>query len=100
MAETLITAAKTAATSTKFDVRPEDAPVVVTSWGFSGTDAIDVQFSYDGGTTFVDMYEDGVQTQLSATNNIEAFYAPGIYRLNKGVTTGTVGAALSRKNNL
>ena len=93
--ETLIIATTAAVNSAAFRIGPEDVGSVIQGFGFS-TDTIDIARSYDGGTTFEDYYKDGTQQQLSDTNTAVKIVAVGFYRLQKGATTGTVGAILDR----
>jgi len=92
--QTLIVAATGAGTAV-INVSSSN-PATLVGWGFS-TDTVDLQVSYDNGTTFVDIYKDGTQVQLSDTNNPVTVYGPGIFKINKGVTTGTVGVAIMRE---
>lgn len=92
---TIITAATAASNSSMFTVL-ENQPVSLIAWGFSGTsdDAlVDLQVTYDG-TTFVDVYKDGSKVQLKSTHNMITVYGPGMFRVEKALTTGSVGVAL------
>ena len=94
-AKTLITAATGAATSDRFNIMIVGGETqTIVGYGMSAGDTIDLQISHDDGTTFNDHYENGDQTQLTSTNTTLTFATPGIFRLNKGATTGTAGAVL------
>lgn len=66
-------------------------PCTFVGYGFSGADSVAVEVSYDSGTNFVACYKNGVAVTIASTNNPVTVYGPGIFRLNKGVTTGSVG---------
>lgn len=83
--------AATTAGSHVFDVGGETVTII--GYGFSGTDAISVQITYDG-TNYVDCYRNGVAVTVTSTNNPVSVYGPGKFKLNKGSTTGTVGASI------
>lgn len=57
---------------------------------------IDLQISTDDGTTYVDLYQDGSQVQLNDTNVAVTAYGPGLYRVNKGVTSNAIGIIATR----
>ena len=88
----LITAATAAANSDKQRISSNN-PMTFNGFGFSGSDVVDIQFSHDDGTTWVDCYREGSKIQLSATNNQVTVYGPGVFRASKGTTTGTVGVS-------
>lgn len=100
MANTLITATTSAASGIFTVGEADDEPVTVHGWGFSGTDEAVIQMSYDGGTTFQDLYEGGAKAKLDSNNTSIGLYSVGIYKINKGATTGTVGVSLSRRGDL
>lgn len=61
---------------------------------------IDIEISPDRGSTFSDLYQDGLQTQLSTTNNAVTVYGPGIFRVAKGITSAACGVAYSMPEGL
>lgn len=84
---TLISAQTTAATSALVDVA-DGSKISFIAHGLGASDVVDIQI-YDG-TDWQDLYNDYDKVQLTATNNMVATQAPGVYRVNKGVTTGSV----------
>lgn len=98
MATSLITAQTAAKDSDQITVGGlspyKVGEVAIVGWGFS-TDTADIQISYNGGTNFIDLYIGGTQIQMSDTKNYYLLPGPGVYRVQKGITTGTVGFALS-----
>lgn len=100
MATKVLVAAQTAAASAKFVV-PPGYVVSLVGWGFSGTDKVPVEASYDGGTNYVPCYgDDGNAVVIGAggsagVRNPVNVMGPGYFRVNKGVTSGTVGVAIT-----
>lgn len=76
-----------AAASDSFTVDGETVGVIAV--GLAGIETGTLQVSASG-TTFADVYIDGNIMQLTATNNIFTVYGPGIYRINKSATAGSV----------
>lgn len=90
-------AAATDAASYAFKVFANN-PMTIIGHGFAGSgDTIDVQISYDDGSTYVDCYRDGTQVQLTDTNNPVTVYGPGLFKVNKGATTDTIGCVLCQE---
>lgn len=98
MAITILTAQTAAVNSSAFTVGSTShwkvGDVAVIGFGFS-TDTADVQVSYDSGTTWVDLKIGGTQIQMADAKNYWTPTGPGMYRIEKGITTGTVGFVLS-----
>lgn len=70
-------------------------PVTFMAWGFADpADAVALEFSPDG-VAWVAAKVGGVAVVLDQDTNLRTIYGPGLYRLNKGVTVGEVGAAIS-----
>ena len=92
--DTVFTAQTTADTGDPFMITKSDLDSTLHIYGHSTGDTADIQISYDGGTNFQDYWKDGVQQQLSETNTSVRVAAIGIFRINKGITTGTVGVSL------
>jgi len=95
---TIITATTDAIASAAFLVM-DSHPVTLVAWGLSGTtDDTDlaVQITYDG-TNFVNCFKDGSQVLITSVNNPITVYGPGVFRINKGATSGTVGVAKWKK---
>jgi len=105
MPRTLITAATDAANSDAFivgkGINKEDTDtlqeeeVTVQQQGLAGVETIDVQISYDGGSSWQDLYEDGSQIQLTTTITGLVVTGPGVFRVTKGVTAGAAGCYAS-----
>jgi len=70
-------------------------PITLSQEGLAGTETVDLQISNDGGASYKDVSELGVQAQLTVDNTALTVLAPGRYRLNKGVTAGAVTVSLS-----
>ncbi len=99
MSKLILTAQTAAANSTIFKVRPgkevtikmyispEAQPV--------GGDDLHIEYSFDGGTTFRDVWLAGAQLLMDETKTILTITGPGIYRVAKGITSNAVGAYLS-----
>ncbi len=87
--------AATGATTAEFIVTPRDLPLTLVGYGFAGADSFDIQISHDGGTTYADVVEAGVTKSIDANDTTTGIYAPGMFRINKGITGGSVGASLS-----
>lgn len=69
-------------------------PTTFFASGFSGDDSVSIQFSIDDGDNWIDMKIDGESVTLNSTDNAKTIYGPGLYRLSKGVTTGSVGVVM------
>lgn len=96
MAVTLLAATTSSAQSTKVvvgrgEVPREQRPISISAPGMAGAENADVQFSQDGGTTWNDLFEDGVQIRLTATNNMITIFGPGVFRIDKEATAAAVG---------
>ena len=68
--------------------------------GLAGAEEAVLQVSYDGGTTFVDVYINSTKQSLSATNNVLTINAPGIYKIAKGASAAAAGVYLVTNNDL
>lgn len=73
----------------------ESRPIAIFMPGIGVSEFGDVQFSHNGGTTWTNLFEDGTQVRLTNTNNAEVMAAPGLFRINKGVTAAAVGVFMS-----
>jgi len=67
--------------SIKFEV--QDQPVVIVAAKLGSMDAIALQVTPDGGTTWADFIFHDVPIQLSGTNVLIMLRIPGFYRLRK-----------------
>lgn len=61
----------------------------------TASEDIDVQIW--NGAAFVDLYQDGSQVVLNDTNVAVTAYGPGLYRINKGVTSNAIGIIATRR---
>ncbi|MBE9515968.1 MAG: hypothetical protein IME93_03205 [Proteobacteria bacterium] len=110
-ADTLLTAATGADESSSITLSGADTSgiaahafnkatlIIYAASGHTAAEYSDVQVSHDGGTTWADVYKDGVQIRLHSTNTVETVYGPGIYRVDKEATTNATGVFASHKNN-
>ena len=77
-------------------------PVTIIMYAASGLTASeygDIQISHDGGTTWQDMYIEGVQQRLSNVNVATTVYGTGRYRVDKEVTSNAALIAISYDGN-
>ena len=90
MSQTLILAVTGAVNSAQIMVT--DAPVTLSVPGTqTASEYFDVQMSTDGGTTYVDLYQDGSQVRMSSVNSAVTIYGPGRYRVAKETTSNACG---------
>lgn len=66
----------------------------------NGAEYGDLQISHDGGVTFQDLFEDdgtgtGVQRRLHGGVVTMTIYGPGVFRVDKEVTSNAAGISLS-----
>ena len=108
-AEALLAATTSAAQSASitlagevgFSALPASATLIIyAASGHTASEYSDIQVSHDGGTTWADVYNDGVQKRLSSTNTAITIYGPGVFRVDKEATTNATGVFVSHKNNL
>ena len=99
MALTLLAAATGGGTSSDLAVRNGHTATLIAS-NLAGAETGSIQISYDGGTTFINLFSDGSQQQLTATNNTATVYGPGIFRVVKSATAGACGIFASVDWNL
>lgn len=92
----VITATTDAAVSGLFRIYKANGrlPCTFVQNGLAGAEAADIQISYDGGTNFVNLYIEGTQQILSATNHTIQINTPGIYRIDKDASVGAAGVYL------
>lgn len=97
MARVLIQATTGAATA-DFTVRSQElahGPRSIKAFAMAAGDTIDLQMKSEAGT-YEDVYEGGAQVQFAfQSTNIFPVTSPGVYRINKGVTTGAVQVEMS-----
>ena len=99
MAEILIAAATGAATAL-FSTRKSDVPVTIKAFGMASGDTVDIQM-VSPDQTAEDVYEGGAKVQFAYQSKTSfPISAPGIWKIDKGVTTGSVQVELSRNDNL
>lgn len=102
-AATTLLAAKTAADqSTSFNITNNGAATIIifAASGHTAGENSDVQISHDGGTTFADLYQDGSQIRLHSTNTAVTVNGPGVFRVDKEITTNATGVFLSSERSL
>lgn len=73
-------------------------PAHFVSNGLAGAEVCKIQAAPDG-ATFGDYYVEGSIAQMTATDIGKAVYVPGVYRLVKAATAGTVIVGLSHWHN-
>lgn len=66
--------------------------------GIAGVETGDLQIK-DAAGSWHDVYVDGTQQQITATNTGLAVYAPGIYRINKSATAGATSVEVATERN-
>ena len=98
MSATEIVAAATAGGEGEFGATAGRLPVTLFAPGLAGAETVDIQISQDGGSTFTDVYQNGAQVQLDATNNVISLFGPGHYKAVKSATSASVGVYLSEKD--
>jgi len=99
MAYTLLTAATGGGTSSVISAKSGKSVTLMAN-NLAGVETGDVQISHDGGTTFTDLYSNGLQMQLLVANTAVTVYGPGVYRVVKSVTAGACGIYASTDDNL
>lgn len=91
MADIILTAATGAGQSEILVLSANDK----ISLGTTGTDTAaeyaDIQYSSDGGATWKDLWQDGTQVRLHDGNRMVTIEGPGIFRVDKEVTTNAIG---------
>ena len=96
MSTTIISAQTTAATGDfSASKNTQQLPATLFASGLAGAEVANVMFSADGGLTYTNLFENGTQVQLTATNNAVTIYGPGMYRVSKGITVAAVPVSLS-----
>lgn len=99
MAEILISA-RTAAATALFSTRKSDVPVTIKAFGMAAGDTVDIQM-VSPDQTAEDAYEGGDKISLAyQSKTLFPITAPGIWKVDKGITTGTVQIELSRNEDL
>lgn len=68
--------------------------------GLSASEYGDIQISQDTGTTWQDLYASGSQVRMNSTNNAITIYGPGIFRVDKEVTTNATAVFRCRAGSL
>lgn len=99
MALTLLAATTGGGDSAELAVRNGHNATLIAS-NLAGAETGDIQISYDGGTSWIDVYADGSQQQLTATNNTTTVYGPGVFRVQLSATAGSCGVFASVDWNL
>lgn len=99
MPKILLAAATAAAASEEFESRQEprgrgSLPAHFTAPGIAGAEVATLQ-KKNADASFSDYYVDGTLQQILADNSGVVVYAPGVYRINKGVTAASVPVEVS-----
>ena len=85
---TLMNTASAATGNFSVDDKFKNAPIMRVS-GLGAAETVDLQMSQDG-SSYADIYVSGTQVQVTSTNNSIPIDQVGLYRANKGGTTGAV----------
>ncbi len=101
-AETLLAAQTGAGNSSAFNVtnRGMATIIIYAASGHTASEYSDVQISHDGGTTFADLYQNGSQIRLHATNTAVTVEGPGIFRVAKEATSNATSISRSHEGSL
>lgn len=98
---TLLAATTSADQSTAIRIEEQNLPAhFVCSPALAATETADLQYSADGGTTWIDYYIDGTQQQITDTNTGLVVVGPGFYRINKGATATATAVHLAYEGNV
>jgi len=82
----------TAAGNTQAQVLSKNDVVTICMTGVqTAAEYGDIQYSDDGGSTWLDLYQDGSQVRLSSTNTCVTVEGPLIFRVAKEATTNACG---------
>lgn len=65
-------------------------PTTIYADSLGSGETVDVQIKIGDGT-FVDVYQNDAQVQITSTNNAITIYGPGIYGFSKSSTASAVG---------
>jgi hypothetical protein len=87
------TAASQSPSSTITEAHPCTIVIYAES-GLSASEYVDLQVTHDNGTTWQDVYQAGSQLRLLSTNNIMTIVSPGMFRVDKDLTTNATGVYL------
>ena len=99
MTTQILAATTSAVASTSFIVggrSDQDGRATISVIGIAGAENADIQFSHDVGTTWTDLFQDGSQVRLTATNNMVTVYGPGLFRVDKEATAGATSIHLHK----
>jgi hypothetical protein len=91
-----------AGNSNHVGVEPDDKKTLImyAASGLTASEYGDIQISHDSGTTWQDLYADGLQVRLTDTDVAKTVYGPGLFRVAKEATTNAAGIYESSKGNL
>ena len=87
----IIAAATAADDFTGLALTSNDVATIIGT-GFSGADAVDIQIETSTGV-YADYYFGGTQQQLTSTNTAVVLTGPARYKIDKGITAGTVAVS-------
>lgn len=91
-----ITNSTTSASVGTFVVLDDNRSVTLIGVGLVAAETADIQIL--AGSTYVDVYEEGTQKQMTATNTAVRIRGVGEYRVNKGTSIGASAIYLAGKN--
>lgn len=96
-AKIILSSRTQAGSSDTFHVGPGERKTVMiaAASGLIVGEWIDLQISADGGLSWTDVYNEGVQVRMDAVSTVLVIDGPGTYRMDKDVTTNTVGIFLA-----
>jgi len=94
MSKELIAPATAADTQAGITVLGENIPCTFIASGLAGAETINIQIETTPGN-YINMFSEGSQLELTATNNVLTVFGPGEYQLVKGITAGAAGAFMT-----
>ena len=90
-----IIAPTTSAVSAETEIRITDLPATIIATGLATTETVSIAYSVDNGKNWEDLYLEGLQTQLTATNKAVGLYSPMLIAVTKSATAAASGVYLS-----
>lgn len=90
-----IIAPTTSAETTEQEIRVTDLPASIIATNLATTETVSIAFSVDNGKNWEDLYLEGLQVQLTATNKAVGLYSPMLIAVTKSATAAASGVYLS-----